>query len=336
MRQILLLRFIACFFAFTWLGLSDVQSATPAATETYPNRPVTLVLPFGIDSDVATLSRNLIKWLSPHLDNQPLNMDPRPGESGSRAALFVHQAPPDGYTLLIGRSSTQVIAPLMNPQIGYRSNDFTFLGMIQMSPVICVTRGDSPYKTARELLAAIRKQPQKFKYGTSGPSTTLNIAAQYMLYLAGLKPDDAVGVVFKDGPTTNQALIDGKVDFLSNVSTSLTAHLKSGALRGLFTTSTARMAQLPELQNAREIGLRDMENITAWTAILGPPNLPEKVVKRWQKALNQLATDPGWLAGIANLGEISLIKTQKNSDKFIQQQVKFYESLIFILKLQQK
>lgn len=329
-KKVLLRWFILCLFSALSGALSAANTAKP-----YPVRPITLVLPFTASSDTATIARNLAEYITPYFDSQALTITPRPGASGSTAALFVRNAPPDGYTLLLGRASTQAVAPAIDPQLAYRSKDFTLLGMIQMSPVLCAVRSDSPYKTARELLAGIRKQPGSFKYSDSGPGTLLNIASKYMLFLSGLKTDAAIALHFGDGPKANQALLDGQVQFVCNLSTSLIPHLKSGALRGLFTTSSARMDQLPKLQNAREIGLRDMEGIIGWAAILGPANLPKPVVTRWQKALDQLANDPGWLAGIARLGEVPLIKTQKNSNQFIQEQTTFYEKLSIILTLRE-
>jgi tripartite-type tricarboxylate transporter receptor subunit TctC len=329
MRQSKLLWCMVCLVSLAWLP------NWLHAAETYPDHPISLIVPFATGSDADVIARTLAERIILHLDNHPIIVTYRPGASGSTAALAVREAPADGYTLLLGRSSTQAIAPAINPEMGYMSNDFTFLGVTQISPMICAVRKDSPYKTARELLNDMRQKPGSLKYGSSGTGTALNIATQYMLYLSGLKSDAATHVSYSDAPTVTKALLNGEVQFACNLTFSMLPHLKSGALRGLFTTSAARMDQLPNLQNAREIGLKDMENIIGWSAILGPANLPAPVVSRWQKALEQLANDPVWLRNIANLGDISVLKTPKNSNKFIQEQVKLYKDLVTMLKLRQ-
>ncbi len=329
MQQSKLLWYSVCLWSLTWLpnGLR--------AAETYPSRPISLIVPFATGSDADTVARNLAERITLYLNKQPITITARPGESGGTAALAVREAPADGYTLLLGRSSSQAITPAMNPKMDYMANDFTFLGVVQISPVICAVRADSPYKTVRELLSGIRQKPSTLKYGSSGHSTALNIATQYMLYLSGLKSDAATAVTYSDAPSVTKALLNGEVQFACNLANTMLPHIKSGSLRGLFTTSAARMDQLPTLQNAREIGLRDMENIIGWSAILGPANLPAPVISRWQKALEQLANDPVWLASITRIGEVSVIKTQKNSKQFIQDQVKFYKDLVIMLKLRQ-
>src|SRR5258706_16248200 len=128
------------------------------------------------------------------------------------------------------------------------------------------------------------------------------MASQYMMSLAGLKPDAAVGIHYKSGGEATPALLGGQVQFACNNATTMVSQIRAGALRGLFVTTRERLAETPELPTAREAGVPDMEKIVGWTALMGPPGLPKEVVDRWTAALAGLAKHPEWLAAIATIG----------------------------------
>lgn len=310
-----------------------VMLAAAMAGASYPNNTIRLIVPFGVGSDTDLHGRNLAEgikriWASPNIIVENL-----PGESGRVASMAVRAAPADGYTLMIGRVGTHAIQPALNPQNPYRWQDFTILGILELDPLICAVNSDSPYQTARELLAAIRQAPGKIKYSTAGIATMQSLAPQYMLHLAGLKPETAHGVHFDNGLDATRALLNKQVQFICNLPGSVIPHIKSGALRGLFTTAPGRMEALPQLQNAREAGLRDMGRMVGWSALIGPPGLPAQIVKRWQEALGKVNADPRWLAGNSVLGALPAATSIKDPEKFVREQFTLYDQLITSLEI---
>lgn len=315
------------------LGIAAGFSGTAFAQ--YPSKPITLVIPFGAGGDSDLSGRLLAQYAAKYLGNAsfvPLN---RVGASGSIGTMVVRNSAPDGYTLLIARIATHAVYPALESKAPYKWNDFTMLSLLELNPYICAVKADSPVKTVQDLYAAIRKDPGKLNFSTAGPGTSQNMAAQYMMSLAGLKPDAAVGVHYKSGGEVTTALLGGQVQFACNNATTMVSQIRAGTLRGLFVTTRERLPELPELQTAREAGVPEMEKIVGWTALMGPPGLPKDVVDRWTAALASVAKDPEWLAGIAKIGGIPAIRSAADTEKYVREQYELYDGLITTLGIRQ-
>ena len=310
-------------------GFSD-----PACAQ-YPVKPISLVIPFAAGGDSDLSGRLLAQYAAKYLGNAsfvPLN---RVGASGSIGTMQVRTAPPDGYTLLIARIATHAIFPALESKSPYKWNEFTMLSLLELNPYICAVRADSPVRSVKDLYAAIRAEPGKLNFSTAGAGTSQNMASQYMMSLAGLKPDAAVGIHYKGGGEVTTALLGGQVQFACNNATTMVSQIRAGSLRGLFVTTPERLAEAPDLQSAREAGVPEMEKIVGWTAIMGPPGLPKEVVDRWAAALASVAKDPEWLAGIAKIGGIPAIRSIADTEKYVREQYELYDRLITALGIRQ-
>jgi tripartite-type tricarboxylate transporter receptor subunit TctC len=311
------------------LGLGSVFA------QAYPSKPITLVIPFGAGGDSDLSGRLLAQYAAKHLGNAsfvPLN---RVGASGSIGTMQVRTAAPDGYTLLIARIATHAVFPALESKSPYKWNEFTMLSLLELNPYICAVRADSPVKTVQDLYAAIRKDPGKLNFSTAGPGTSQNMASQYMMSLANLKPDAAVGIHYKSGGEVTSALLGGQVQFACNNATTMVSQIRAGALRGLFVTTPQRLPEAPELQTAREAGVPDMEKIVGWTALMGPPGMSKELVERWTAVLASVAKDPEWLAGIAKIGGIPAIRSPADTEKYVKEQYELYDRLITTLGIRQ-
>ena len=315
------------------LWLVAWQTGAAAAPEPYPERPITLISPFAANSDATLLGQTFSQFAIKYMDRAKIVVESRPGASGSTAAQAVRLAAPDGYTLLVGRVANHVIAPALDPKVPYRWQDFTFLGVLEINPLICVVRADSPWQNTHDLLATIRKNPGSLKYGATGNGTILHMVPQYMFKLSGLKQDAAQAQHFDAGPTATEALINGKIDFVCNNAGSLIDLIKAGKLRPLFTTAPGRLEALPQVQNAREAGLRDIGKLMGWTVLLGPRNLPPTVVARWKQTMTQIASDPQWRNGSIARGSIPALGSSNDTELFVREQAEFYEQLVRSLNL---
>jgi tripartite-type tricarboxylate transporter receptor subunit TctC len=309
--------------------------ASGALAQAYPAKPITLVIPFGAGGDSDLSGRLLAQYAAKYLGNAsfvPLN---RVGASGSIGTMAVRTAAPDGYTLLIARIATHAVYPALESKAPYKWNEFTMLSLLELNPYICAVKSDSPIKTVQDLYAAIRKDPGKLNFSTAGPGTSQNMAAQYLMSLANLKPDAAVGIHYKSGGEVTSAVLGGQVQFACNNATTMVSQMKAGALRGLFVTTPQRLPEAPELQTAREAGVPDMEKIVGWTALMGPPGMPKELVDRWTAVLASVAKDPEWLAGIAKIGGIPAIRSPADTEKYVKEQYELYDKLITALGIRQ-
>jgi tripartite-type tricarboxylate transporter receptor subunit TctC len=318
-----------------WLVLLVSLGFITGAFAQYPAKPITLVIPFGAGGDSDLSGRLLAQYAAKYLGNAsfvPLN---RVGASGAIGTMAVRTAAPDGYTLLVARIATHAIYPALDSKAPYKWNEFTMFSLLELNPYICAVRADSPVRSVLDLHAAIRRDPGKLNFSTAGPGTSQNMAAQYLMTLAGLKPTDAVGIHYKSGGEVTTAVLGGQVHFACNNATTMVSQIKSGALRGLFVTTRERLPEAPELPTAREAGVPDMEKIVGWTALMGPPGLPKEVVDRWTAALASLAKDPEWLAAIAKIGGIPAIRSAADTERFVREQYELYDRLITALGIRQ-
>jgi len=319
-----------------FLGALCAAAWSPGAlAQAYPSKPVTLVIPFAAGGDSDLSGRLLAQHVAKYLGNVSFVPVNRVGASGSIGSMQVRTAAPDGYTLLVARIATHAIYPALDSKAPYKWNEFTMLSLLELNPYICAVRADSPYKTVQDLYAAIRKDPGKLNFSTAGPGTSQNMASQYLMSLAGLKPDAAVGIHYKGGGEVTTAVLGGQVQFACNNATTQVSQIRSGAMRGLFVTTPQRLSEAPDVPTAREAGVPDMEKIVGWTALMGPPGLPKEIVDRWSAAFAALAKDADWLAGIQKIGGIPAIRSPQDTEKYVHEQFELYDKLIGVLGIRQ-
>jgi tripartite-type tricarboxylate transporter receptor subunit TctC len=309
-------------------------AVTNAAAQGYPTKPIQFVIPFGAGGDSDLSGRNVAQTASKYLNNVPIVAVNRVGASGAIAANLVRNAVPDGYTLLVARIATHAILPALDSKLPYKWNEFTMISMIELNPYVCFVRSDSPLRTAADLIGEIRRNPGKLNFSTAGVATSQNMAAQYLMTIAGLTKDHAVGIHYKSGGDVTTAVLGGEVNFACNNAPTVIPMAKAGRLRPLF-VSPVRIAELPGGPSAREAGYPDMEKIVGWTALVGPPKLPQAVVNRWSEVFTRLAKDPAWLAGNARIGGVAAIRSPAATEQYVREQYELYDKLVTALGIRQ-
>jgi tripartite-type tricarboxylate transporter receptor subunit TctC len=305
-----------------------------ALAQGYPAKPITLIVPFAAGGDSDLSGRNLAVHAQKYLNNQPMVPVNRAGASGAIGTMWVKNAAPDGYTLLVARIATHAILPALDSKLQYKWNEFTMLSLIELNPYLCFVRGDAPIRSAAELVNAIRANPGKLNFATAGVGTSQNMASQYFMTLAGLTKDHAVGIHFKGGGEVTTAVLAAQVNFACNNAPTVIPQVRAGALRALFVTP-ARLPEIPDVPSAAEAGFPGMNAIVGWTALMGPPGLPREVVERWTAVLQQLARDPGWQQGNARLGGIAAIRSPAETERFVREQFELYNRLVGVLGIRQ-
>lgn len=316
-----------------FLLLAILLAGAAEAQAGYPERPITLVTPFAAGGDADQFAQAFARSMGRMAIPQKLNVDNQPGKSGTLASLAVRQAAPDGYTLLLGRVGSHAIQPALDPSTPYAAHDFTVLAVLEINPLICAVKADSPFASARALLSAIRKQPGEIRYSTSGSGTILSFAAQYLLSISGIPINAASALHFDGGREAVAAVAEGKAHFTCAIASSVGPLIRDGKLRGLFTTASGRMESFPQIPNAREAGYRGMSSIVGWSALMGPPGLPGAVVQYWKQALLKVAADPQWLADNARLGGQPVIRLIARPDQYVQDQAALYQRMVLSMKM---
>ena len=300
----------------------------------YPAKPITLVIPFGAGGDSDLSGRNVAQTASKYLNNTPIVSVNRVGASGAIGATMVKNAVPDGYTLLVARIATHAILPALETKLQYKWNEFAMISLIELNPYVCFVKSDHSSRTAADLIATIRKSPGKLNFSTAGVATSQNMASQYWMTVAGLTKDHAVGIHYKSGGEVTTAVLGGQVDFACNNAPTVIPQVKAGRVRALFVTPV-RIAELPDVPSAREVGYPDMEKIVGWTALMGPAGLPKPIVNRWSDVFSRLAKDPDWQAGNARIGGVAAIRSPAETEKYVREQYELYDKLVTALGIRQ-
>ena len=315
-------------------AFAAVALAVQAVHAQYPTKPITFIIPFAAGGDSDLSGRNVAAQAQKYLGGRPIVAVNRVGASGTIGAKFVHDAAPDGYTLLVARIATHAVVPALDSKAPYKWNDFTFLSLIELNPYICFVKGHSPYKTVAELIAAMKAAPGKLNYSTAGVGTSQNMAVQYLMSLAGLTKDHAVGIHYEGGGEVTTAVLSGQVHFACNNAPTVIPHVKAGALRGLFVTPQ-RLPELPTVPGAAEAGFPDMAKIVGWTALMGPKGMPKEIVEQWVDVMAKLAKDADWQTGNARIGGIAAIRSPAETEKFVREQFELYDKLVTALGIRQ-
>lgn len=254
----------------------------------YPERTVTLVVPFPPGGGTDVIARNLANRLTQKW-GQTVIVDNRAGAAGIIGADAVARAKPDGYTLLIGNVGTQAINPSLYTKLPYNSETaFTPIAMIAELPIVLLTNSNFQAKSVQELVAMAKARPEKITYASSGAGNSTHLAAEFFQAATGVK---LLHVPYKGGSAGTSDLLGGHVDlqFTSVLETS--SAVKAGQLRALAVTSAQRTAALPDVPTLAESGVRGAES-GSWVALLGPTGLAPDVVARLSADVQSVMATP--------------------------------------------
>lgn len=266
-------------------SLASLNLGTARAQATYPTRPIRLVVPFPAGGATDILSRLVASRLAAQL-GQSVIIDNRPGAGGTIGSDSVAKAAADGYTLLMGTSSTHSISPLLNSKIPYDANkDFAAVAVVAEAPSVLVVSGRSPWQNARELISTLKSQPGRHNFGSSGIGTYPHLAAEMFKWRAGNLyvvhiPYRGTGLVIPD-------LVSGQIAFLMDSIVSAQSHIRDGKIRALAVSGERRSASLPQVPTFGELGVSGM-NISNWFGVFAPASTPEPVISRLNQELNRV------------------------------------------------
>jgi tripartite-type tricarboxylate transporter receptor subunit TctC len=301
-----------------------------AQTSNYPNRSITLVLPFAAGSGTDTTTRIISQHLGIAL-GVPIVIDNKPGANGMIAATYVARAAPDGYTLFVTTNTTHSANPFLLKTLTYDPvKDFTPIARTGDLPFMLVVHPDVPAKNVAELVAYGKANPGKLTYA-SGSSSAIVSGATFA-HNAGI---DMLHVPYKSSPPAMNDVIGGRITMMfTDVLTGL-PHVNAKALRALAVTTKDRSPLVPDLPSMQEAGVPDFD-ITSWQAYFGPANLPKDIVVRLNTEIRKIVEKPEIKAQLATLGMDAFSGTPEQLDAFVKDQLVLWEKLIKNAKIEKQ
>ncbi len=278
--------------------MGAMAAAAPATwAQTYPSKPIRLVVPFPAGGATDIFARAVSQKLGERLGTTVV-VDNKPGAGGTIGSDMAAKAPADGYTLLLATSSTHSIGPSLSAKLPYDAvADFTPIAHVGSAPNLMVVPNSSPAKSVKEWIEYAKKNPGKLNYASSGNGTIVHLMGEYFKAQTGLF---LVHIPYRGTALAMPDLISGKVDLLFDSLPSALPHVKENRLRTLGITSLKRSPLLPDVPAIAET-VPGWES-TTWFGLYGPKGMPADLVARINTALNQALLDADVKDRLARLG----------------------------------
>ena len=265
-----------------WAALAAaVFGAQEAAAQAFPSRPVKIVVPATTGGAIDLIARSLAEKMTATL-GQPVVVENKPGASNNLGTDFVAKSPPDGYTLVIVASS-HATNKHMFKQLPYDPvKDFEPVVYTHVIPLLLAVHPSVGAKNVQELVAWIKANPDKAIYASSGPGSSLHMAAELFMSMTQTKMQH---VPYKGSSAAHPDLLAGRTAMIFDTVPAIRGHVRAGTVRGIAVTTLARSSAVPELPTIAESGLAGYDAST-WGGILGPAGMPKEAVGKLNGAIN--------------------------------------------------
>ncbi len=278
-------------------GLALAVSATLAAAQAFPDKPVTVIVPFAAGGPTDTVARLIAQSMTGNLKQQVI-VENAGGAGGTIGANKVAKAKPDGYTLLLHHIG-QTTAPSLYRKLPYDAlNDFEPVGLVADVPMTLISKKDFPPKDMKELITYVKANKDKVTYANAGLGSASHLCG--MLLMSAIQVDLTTVPYKGTGPAMND-ILGGQVDFMCDQTTNTTGQIKAGKVKAYAVTTPKRVPSLPDLPTMQESGLANFD-VAVWHGLYAPKGTPKAVVDRLAQALQVAVQDPMVKTRLAELG----------------------------------
>jgi tripartite-type tricarboxylate transporter receptor subunit TctC len=306
------------------LAAAGLLFAASAAAQQYPERPVTVVVPFtpGGSSDIT--ARTIAAKLQESL-GQSFVIDNKPGANGSLGATFVKNAKPDGYTLFVGSIGVFSINEVLYKNLGYQTQkDFDLLSVAVRTPNALVTRANFPANNVKEFVEYLKKNPNKVSFASSGTGSSDHLTAALFWQKTGTS---GIHVPYKGGSAAHLDLIAGNADVSFQNLGSITQHVKAGKMKLLAITGDKRDPAVPDVPTLTEAGVPGIE-VYSWQAMVAPKGLPQNVKARLVPAVQAAIRHPDTVKKFNDIGFEVVGNTPEEFDRFLTAELARWKQVI--------
>ncbi|WP_342359242.1 tripartite tricarboxylate transporter substrate-binding protein [Terrarubrum flagellatum] len=292
-------------------AVAVVLSSAAAFAQGYPNKPITLVVPFAAGGPTDVTARIIAEPMGKALGQNVL-VENVVGAAGQTASTRVAQATPDGYTLIMGHMGTHAASVGLNPALKYDpATSFQPIGLANASPIVVVARRDFPANNLKEFIDYVQKQPDKVTQAHAGVGSVSHTTCLLLNAQARLGRINAAAYR-GTGPALND-LLGGQVDFMCDQLTNLAQQINAGAIKAYAVASAARAPSIPNVPTSAEAGLPGYR-IESWNAVFAPKGIPADVLAKLVDALNKALEDETTKKRFAELGSILPTAEERKPD----------------------
>jgi len=271
-----------------------------AAAQTYPSKPVTMIIPFAAGGPTDVLGRVVGQRMS-ELLGQQIIVENVGGAGGMVGSKRVADAAPDGYTIVLGTVGTHAQSQTMYKRPLYNSaTDFTPVALIAEVPIVLIVRKDLPASNLKEFIAYAKANQGKMQFGSAGAGSATHLGCVLLNYLIGV---DITHVPYRGTGPAMQDLLGGQIDGMCDSAPNVIPQVIAGTVRALVVAQPTRIAAVPDVPAAQEAGFANF-NVVGWNAIVAPPKTPKEIIGKANAALAEALADPAVRKRIEDLGAI--------------------------------
>ena len=311
------------------LRLAAAMAIWPVATraQTYPSRPIVIVVPFAAGGTFDVLGRILAARMS-ELLGQPVTVENTTGAGGIVGVNRVVNAPPDGYTLLLGTVGTHAYNQTIYKKRRYDAiNDFTPVALFSEQPMVLETRKDISANTLQEFIAILKADAKKMQYGSAGAGTTTHLACSLLNAKIGVS---VTHVPYRGSAPAANDLIGGQIDYLCGNLGAATPLITGKQVKAMALLSRDRSPLMPELATAHEQGISDFD-VTTWTAFFLPKGTPKPIVDKLNVVTHATMDTPAIKSRLLEIGVTGIAPDRRSPQylaKFVVEEVQRWEGPI--------
>jgi tripartite-type tricarboxylate transporter receptor subunit TctC len=279
---------LSTLISISIMGLALVSAPTLRAQTTYPNKSITLVVPYGAGGSADSRSRQLSQKMSLIL-KQPIVIDNKPGAGGNIGTEFIARSAPDGYTIGMGNFAPLAVNKTLFGTLRYDpETDLTPIILIEKGPLILAVNPNSPYKTIQDIVTAAKAKPGTLTFSSGGIGGSHQLSAELFMQNAGIQ---MIHVPYKSGSAALTDLMAGNVDMMFDQMYSAVPSIKADKLRPIAITSKKRSPLFPNLPSFAELGYPKVE-VLNWQGFIAPAGTPKPIIEQLNKAANEALKDP--------------------------------------------
>ena len=305
------------------LGLAAALPGMSATAQTYPSKPVKIIVPFAAGGPADNYARFIAQRLQDAL-GQPFVVDDRPGAGSVIGTDVVAKSAPDGYTLLL-MSNTHTVNESLIPNKPFQlMRDFVAIAPINYSDLVLVANPALPASNLKELMAQAKAKPGKINYASSGPGTPYHMAGELFKSMAGIS---LVHIPYRGSSGARTDVMGGQVELMFDAVTTMAEQVKAGKVKALATTGRVRSDVLPDVPTMSEAGLPGYE-ATIWLGLMAPRGTPKAVVDKLNDAVSKIAGQADVRQLWNKQGAVPMVMTPEVFDKYARDDISKWAQVI--------
>lgn len=304
-------------------ALTLALAATLAQAQSYPSRPIRIIVPFGAGGPADIYARFLGQHMQDTL-GQPMVVENRPGAGSVVGSDAAAKSPADGYTLLL-MSNTHTVNETLFPNKPFQlMRDFVPVAPINYSDLLLVVHPSVNANTLQELIALAKREPGKMNYASSGPGTPYHMAGELFKSLAGI---DVVHVPYKGSDGARVGILGGQVQMMFDAITTMAPNVRAGKLKGFATSGRARSSVLPDVPTVAEAGVPGYE-ATIWLGVVAPTGTPREVVERLNAEITKVTAKEEVRAAWSKQGATALSMSPAQFEQYLRDDIAKWAKVI--------